>query len=75
MCHKQVGIERYSTKHTESLEIPKGNFVLLHDHPESHNKIQDKYKSEEFVVVGKHPDPNVYHIKPVNGNGPEWIVN
>ena len=26
-------------------------------------------------MVGKHPEPNVYHIKPVNGNGPEQIVN
>ena len=42
--------------------------VLLCEHPEGHNKIQDKYKSEE-VVVGRHPEPNVYYIKPVNGNG------
>ena len=27
------------------------------------------------MVVGKHPEPNVYHIKSVNGNGPEWTVN
>ena len=26
-------------------------------------------------MVGKCPEPNVYHIKPVNGNGPEWMVN
>ena len=52
------------------LEIPEGKLVLLCDHPEGHNKIQDKYKSEEFVVVGKCPEPNVYHIKPVNGSGP-----
>ena len=57
------------------LEIPEGNLVLLRDHPEGCNKIQDKYKSEKFVVVGKHPEPNVYQIKPVNGNGPEWTVN
>ena len=54
----------------KSLEIPEGNLVLLRDHPEGHNKIQDKYKSAKFVVVGKHPKPNVYQIKPVNGNGP-----
>ena len=51
------------------LEIPEGNLGLLCDHPEGCNKIQDKYKSE-FVVVGKHPELNVYWIKPVNGNGP-----
>ena len=27
------------------------------------------------MVVGKHPEPNVYHIKPVNGNGSEQMVN
>ena len=59
----------------KSLEILEGNLVLLRDHPESCNKIQDKYKSEKFVVVGKHPEPNVYCIKPVNGNGPEQTVN
>ena len=51
-------------------EFPEGNLVLLCNHQEGHNKIQDKYKSEKFVVVAKHPEPNVYHIKPVNGNGP-----
>ena len=49
--------------------------VLLRDHPEGHNKIQDRYKSKRFLVVGKHPEPNVYQIKLVNGNGPEWTVN
>ena len=55
----------------KSLNIPEGNLVLLSDHPEGRNKIQDKYKSEKFAVVGKRPEPQVYHIKPVNGNGPE----
>ena len=48
---------------------------FIHDHPGGHNKTKDKYKSEAFVVVGKHPEPNVYCIKPVNGNGPVWTVN
>ena len=59
----------------KSLEIPEGNLVVLQDHPEGCNKIKDKYKSKKFVVVGKHPEANVYHIKPVNGNGPEQTVN
>ena len=42
------------------LEILEGNLVLLQDHPEGRNKIQDRYKSEKFVVVGKCPEPNVY---------------
>ena len=40
-----------------------------------HNKIQDKHKSEKFVMFGKCPEPNIYCIKPVHGNGPEWTVN
>ena len=42
------------------LAIPVGNFVLLRDHPEGTNKIQDNYKSELFVVSEHHQDPNVY---------------
>ena len=57
------------------LEILEGNWVILWDHPQGCNKIQDRYKSKKFVVVGKHPEPNVYLIKPVNGNGPEQMVN
>ena len=67
--------KRAARLNQKSLEIPEGNLVLLCDHLEGHNKIQDKYKSEKFVVVGKCQEPNVYHIKPVNGNGPEWTVN
>ena len=59
----------------KSLGILEGNMVLLPNHPEGNNKIQDKYKSEKFVVIGKHPEQNVYHIKPVNCNGPEQTVN
>ena len=57
------------------LEIPEGNLVLLRDHPEGCNKIQYKCKSEKFVVVGKCPEPSVYHIKLVHGNGPKQMVN
>ena len=54
----------------KALNIPIGNLVLLHDHPKGHNKIQDNYKNELFVVESKHQDPNVYVIKPLNGKGP-----
>ena len=53
----------------KSLDIPEGNLVLLHDHPEGRNKIQDKYKEIEFVVVHRHAEPNVYDIKPFDGKG------
>ena len=43
--------------------IPIGNHVLLCDHPEGHNKIQNRFKSDVYVVVDHHKEPNVYYIK------------
>ena len=57
------------------LTIPVGNLVLLRDHPEGPNKIQDNYKSELFVVSDHHQNPNVYYITPINGKGPVRKVN
>ena len=57
-----------------TLNIPKDNLVLLRDHPEGRHKIQDNYKSELFVIVLKHKDPNVYTIHPVCG-APVHMVN
>ena len=51
------------------------NLILLWDHPEVCNKIQDKYKETEFVMVNKHVEPNVCDIKPVNGKGPVHTLN
>ena len=59
----------------KTLNIPIGNLVLLHDHPEGQNKIQDNYKSELFVMESKHQDPNVYNIKSLSGKGPMHMVN
>ena len=50
-----------------SLKIPKDNLVLVRDHPEGRCNIQDNYKSELFMVVLKHKDPNVYIIHPLCG--------
>ena len=47
----------------KALDIPLGNLVLLCDHPEGCNKIQDNYKSKLFIMESKHQDPNVYPIK------------
>ena len=55
-------------------EIPKGNQVWLCDCPEGCNKIPDRFKNSESVV-GKHSEPNVYDIKPVNGKIPVCTVN
>ena len=49
--------------------------MLLRDHPEGWNKIQDNYKSELFVMEAQHQDPNVYTIKPVSGKGVVQKVN
>ena len=59
----------------KALNIPIGNLVLLHDHPEGQNKIQDNYKNELFVMESQHQDPNVYTVKPLNGKGPMHTVN
>ena len=48
------------------LHILVGNLVPLRDHPEGHNKIQDSCKSELFVVVDCHKDPNVNIIQPLD---------
>ena len=34
----------------KDLIIPVGNHVLLRDHPEGRNKIQDRYKTDVYVV-------------------------
>ena len=43
----------------KELTIPVGYHVLLHDHPEGRNKIQNRYKSDIYVMVGHHKEPNV----------------
>ena len=72
-----------STKHNKhcsggkDITIPVGNHVLLHDHLEGHNKIQDQYKPEIYVIVGHHQELNVYYIQLLNSNKPSQpkVVN
>ena len=45
----------------KELVIPIGNHVLLGDHLEGCNKIQNRFKSD--VVVDHHKEPNVYYIR------------
>ena len=59
----------------KALNILIGNLVLLLDHPQGRNKIQDNYKNELFVMESQHQDPNVYTIKLLNGKGPMRKVN
>ena len=58
--------------------IPVGNHMLLHDHLEGCNKIQDRYKTDVYVVVGHHQEePNVYYIQLLNSSkhGQPKVVN
>ena len=63
-----------STQHNKCLTggkemvIPVGNWVLLCDHLEGHNKIQNRYKSDIYVMVGHHDEPNVYYIRPLDSD-------
>ena len=52
----------------KELTIPVGNHVLLCDHPEGWNKIQNRYKSNIYVIVGHHEEPNVYYIQLLNSD-------
>ena len=54
----------------KDLDISIRNLVLLRNHPEGQNKIQDNYKPDLFEVTGKHSDPNAFFIKPLDGKGP-----
>ena len=72
-----------STKHnkdhmgSKELIILVGNHVLLRDHPEGRNKIQNRYKSDIYVIVGHHEEPNVYYIQLLNSDkkGLPKVVN
>ena len=72
---KQSAEKSVSQAGGKALKIPIGNLVLLCDHLEGQNIIQDHYKSELFVVDSKHQDPNVYNIKPLYGKGPMRMMN
>ena len=40
--------------------IPIGNHVLLRDHLEGCNKIQNRFKSDVYIIVSHNKEPNVY---------------
>ena len=62
---------------SKDLLIPIGNHVLLRDHPEGRNKIQDCYKPDVYVMIGHHKEPNVYYIQLLNKDklGQPKVVN
>ena len=50
----------------KELVIPIENHVLLWDYPEGRNKIQNRYKSDIYIIVSHHDEPNVYYIQLLN---------
>ena len=71
-----MSVNRWALKHikqsAKKSQIRTGGKSL---HPEGHNKIQDNYKSEPFVVIDHHKYPNVYIIQSLDKKGPKKIVN
>ena len=59
----------------KDLLIPMGNLVLLGDHPEGHNKIQDNNKDQMYVITGHHDHRNAYFIKPLGSKYQPKQVN
>ena len=49
----------------KDLLIPVGNLVLLCDHPEGHNEIQNNNKDQIYIVTSHHKHKNAYFIKPL----------
>ena len=72
---KQSAKKSHTRAGGKTLHIPVGNLVLLRDHPEGHNKIQDNYLSELFAVIDHHKDPNVYIIQFLDKKGTKRTVN
>ena len=52
----------------KELVIPIGNQVLLCDNLEGRNKIQNRFKSDIYIVVVHHDEPNVYYIRVLNSD-------
>ena len=72
---KQQAAKTQQRSTGKTLDIPIGNLVYLRDHPLGRCKIQDAFKSNKYVVVRKHVDPNVYYISPEDGSGKPFPVN
>ena len=59
----------------KDLIIPVGNLVLLRDHPEGRNKIQDNNKDQIYIVTGHHDNRNAYFVKPLGSKCQPKQVN
>ena len=72
---KAVEVKNKRISKGKDLNVPVGNLVLLRDHPEGRNKIQDRNKSELYIVVHKGERPNNFWIKPLGSNAKPKEVN
>ena len=68
--HAQKNIKATNAKNFKAaggkdLVIPVGNLVLLQDHPEGRNKIQDNNKDKIYIVTGHQDNRNAYFVKPL----------
>ena len=59
----------------KDLLILTGNLVLLCNHPEGRNKIQDNNKDQIYVITGHHDHKNAYFVKPIGGKVQPKQVN
>ena len=59
----------------KELLIPVGNLVLLRDHPEGCNKIQNNNKDQIYIVTSHHEHKNAYFVKPLGSKTQPKQVN
>ena len=67
--HAQKNIKASNSKNRKvvggkDMLIPVGNLILLRDHPEGRNKIQDNNKDQIYIVTSHHIHKNAYFVKP-----------
>ena len=72
---KATNVKNHKVVGGKDLVIPVGNLVLLRDHPEGCNKIQDNNKDQIYVVTGHHIHRNAYFIKPLGSKCQPKQVN
>ena len=78
--HAQKNIKATNAKNRKAaggkdLVIPIGNLVLLRDHPEGRNKIQDNNKDQIYIVTGHQDNRNAYFVKPLGSTCQPKQVN
>ena len=72
---KQLFAKNCKAAGGKDLVIPIGNLVLLRDHPEGCNKIQDNNKDQIYIVTGHHDNHNAYFFKPLGSKCQPKQVN